>query len=226
MGRRSGGVGALPLAAALTAAYVVVAGGAGVLALRAASAPPPAATTTTTPGLPAITPPSPAPGSPSPAPGSPSSVPTPPTTDPAAAPPGFRTSRAPGGLVTVVPEGWPVRPGTVATTLVAADPADPRREVRFGGAPVTDPGRTLLERITAAAVEREREPGHARLGLGAAEVRGFPAVRWEFEEAGARTAVAYWETGGTEYVVYASGPAGDWPATGALLTTMVDAARP
>lgn len=230
MARRSGGaragrVGALPLAFAITAAYVVVIGGAGVLALRADTPGPPAARASTTPRLPVITtsgatapPPSAPPSSTAPA------ASTTPGTTPAA-PPGFRTVEAPGDLVTIVPADWAVGPGTVATTLVATAP-DGRREARFGGAPVTDPGRTLLERITAAAADREREPGHARLGLAGTTIRGHPGVRWEFAEATGRVAVAYWETGGVEYVVYASGPPEAWSDTRALLTAMVDAARP
>ncbi|MFC6093320.1 hypothetical protein [Saccharothrix lopnurensis] len=234
MARRSGGaragrLGALPLAFAITAAYVVVGGAAGVLALRAgtsASGPPVAAPASTTPRLPVITTPSAASPSSEAAPSSepaPSSGPTASTTP--APPPGFRRVEAPGGLVTVVPSDWAVAPGTVPTTLVATDPGG-RREARFGGAPVTDPGRTLLERITAAAAERGREPGHERLALAETSIRGFPAVRWEFAEPAGRTAVAYWETGGVEYVVYASGPPESWPDTQALLTAMVDAARP
>ncbi|GAA1308307.1 hypothetical protein [Saccharothrix xinjiangensis] len=218
---RAGRLGALPLAFAITAAYVVVGGGAGVLALRAGTSGQPVARVSTTPRLPVITtpgetaPPSAAP--PAPRPSSSPAAPAP--------PPGFRAVEAPGGLVTVVPDDWAVGPGTVATTLVATAP-DGRREARFGGAPVTDPGRTLLERITAAAADREREPGHARLALAETPVRGHPGVRWEFAEAAGRVAVAYWETGGIEYVVYASGPVEAWSDTRALLAAMVDAARP
>jgi hypothetical protein len=137
---------------------------------------------------------------------------------------------APGGLTTAIPAGWAVTAGTVVTTLVATDPANPRREVRLGGAPVTDATVSLLDRITAAAVDRERQPGHTRLALTGDRIRDFPAVRWDFEQVAdgvaERAAVAYWETRGIEYVVYASGPAGEWPQTRSRLAALITHARP
>ncbi|WP_156077097.1 hypothetical protein [Saccharothrix sp. NRRL B-16314] len=225
-GRRQ--VATVPLALSITAVYLVVGGAAGALALHAKSAttapvpvpallspslpqpPPSLSRTTTTP------------------PPSPSAVPT--TTTAPALPAGFRLVEAPGGLTTAVPEGWTISTGTVATTLVATDPANPRREIRLGGAPVTDPSTTLLARITTAAVEREREPGHTRLALAQTTIREFPAVRWDFEEVvdgvAERMAVAYWETGGIEYVVYASGPSEEWSKTRSDLEVLIDNARP
>jgi hypothetical protein len=213
-------IGALPLALCFAAAYVVVAGTAGYLALDARSpAPTGAAAAAVT--LPVIT-------TTTAATAPPSAAPVPVTTT--TLPPDLRSVDAPGGLTTAIPAGWAVTTGTGATTRVATDPADPRREVRLGGAPVTDPSVSLLDRITAAAVEREREPGHTRLGLAGDRIRDFPAVRWEFEQvesgATARTAVAYWETGGIEYVVYSSGPAGEWPQTRSRLAALIDHARP
>lgn len=213
-------LGALPLALSFAAVYVVVAGTAGYLASDARSpAPTTAAAAVTLPVITTTTTTATAP---------PSAPPAAPTTT--SLPPDLQRVDAPGGLTTAIPAGWAVTTGTVATTLVATDPADPRREVRLGGAPVTDPAVSLLDRITAAAVDRERQPGHTRLGLAADRIRDFPAVRWEFEqvESGAteRTAVAYWETGGIEYVVYSSGPAGEWPQTRSRLAALVDHARP
>ncbi|WP_447004045.1 hypothetical protein ACRAKI_31070 [Saccharothrix isguenensis] len=212
---------ALPLALSITAVYLAVAGAAGALTLQAKSAAsvPLPSPPNASPSLPRnpVTPPLP-----------PSAVPT--TTAAPALPPGFRLVEAPGGLATAVPEGWTINTGTVATTLVATDPTNPRREIRLGGAPVTDPSTTLLARITAAAVEREQEPGHTRLALAQAEIRQFPAVRWDFEETvdgvAERAAVAYWETGGIEYVVYASGPSAEWSKTRSTLKVLIDNARP
>ncbi|MCE6997915.1 hypothetical protein LZG04_24395 [Saccharothrix sp. S26] len=211
-------IGALPLALSLAVAYVAVAGAAGFLALDARTATP--TTTVAAVVVPVIT-----------------TTTATTTTAPSAAPttttelpPDLRRVDAPGGLSTAIPAGWAVGAGTVATTLVATDPADPRREIRLGGAPVTDPAVPLLDRITAAAVEREREPGHTRLALTGDRIRDFPAVRWDFEElvegAPERVAVAYWETGGIEYVVYARGPAGEWAQTRSRLAALIDHARP
>lgn len=222
-------IGTVPLALSSAALYVVVAGAAGYLipdtrpsrpaaATAAATADvaptdtrtlPMITTTTTTPPIPTTT------------------APPPNTTAP---PAGFQPVEAPGGLVTIAPEGWPVATGTVATTLVVTDPANRRREVRLGGAPVTDPARPLLDRITAAAVEREREPGHTRLALAGTRIREFPGVRWEFEHVvdgtSTRAAVVYWETNGIEYVIYSAGPPEEWAATQSRLTAMSDFARP
>ncbi|MBB5805605.1 hypothetical protein F4560_005373 [Saccharothrix ecbatanensis] len=217
-GRRQ--VAALPLALSITAVYLVVGGAAGTLALQAkSSAPVPIPSTSSSP-LPRITTTTP--------PAPPAAVPT--SSTPPALPAGFRLVEAPGGLTTAVPEGWTINTGTVATTLVATDPTNPRREIRLGGAPVTDPSTTLLARITAAAVEREQEPGHTRLALAETRIREFPAVRWDFEEivdgVAERVAVAYWETGGIEYVVYAARPAEEWPKTQSDLKVLTDNARP
>ncbi|MGM1061790.1 hypothetical protein [Saccharothrix sp. Mg75] len=214
--------GAFPVALCAAVAYAVMGGAAGVLALHAATpvTPTPAAEA---PPLPVVT------AAPSPAPttAAPSSAPA---TAATPVPPGFRAINAPGGLSTVVPASWPASTGTAVTTLVAADPADARREVRLGGAPVTDPAKTLPARITEAAVDREREAGHSRIVLSETSTRGFPAVRWEFEEGSdrgpKRVAAIFWEVGGVEYVLYSAGPPDEWGTTRELLDTMIRHATP
>lgn len=218
-----GRLGAIPLALSITAAYLVVGGVAGGWVLHAkTSTAGPVAVPTSAPPIPRITTTA-APVAPA------SSAPLTTTTaapQPLSPPAGFHLVEAPWGLVAAVPEGWPIDTGTVATTFVAADPTDPRREVRVGGAPITDRSKSLLDRITAAAGEREREPGHTRIGLAGTRVREFPAVRWDFEEGVERMAAAYWETKGVEYVLYASGPIAEWPRTQERLTAMIDFSRP
>ncbi|MFE9745386.1 hypothetical protein ACFYOT_10815 [Saccharothrix saharensis] len=215
-------IGAVPLALCCAAAYVVVAGAAGYLALGGRTPAPTAAAAVTLPVITTTTGTAP--------PSAPPAPPAPTTTTTAALPPDLQRVEAPGGLTTAIPAGWAVTAGTVATTLVATDPANPRREVRLGGAPVTDATVSLLERITAAAVDRERQPGHTRLTLTGDRIRDFPAVRWDFEQVAdgvtERAAVAYWETGGIEYVVYASGPVEEWPQTRSRLTALITHARP
>ena len=212
--------GAFPVALCAAVAYAVVGGAAGVLALRAATP----TTAAGAPPLPVVTaPPSAAQTTAAPTTAPPSSAPTP-------VPPGFRAVSAPGGLSTVVPASWPTSTGTAVTTLVAVDPADARREVRLGGAPVTDPAKTLPARITEAAVDREREAGHSRIALSEISTRGFPAVRWEFEEGSdrgpKRVAATFWEVGGVEYVLYAAGPPDEWATTRELLDVMIRHATP
>ncbi|MFI9010173.1 hypothetical protein ACIGNX_23370 [Actinosynnema sp. NPDC053489] len=220
-------IGALPLALTSAAAYLLLAGAAAYLSYTA-NEPTLAAATTPGPTTPGPTTPGPTtPGVTAPPPTSPTSA-TPPSAPP---PPDTRRITAPGGLTTTIPADWTVTPGTVATTLVATDPTAPARELRLGGAPVTDPATPLLDRITAAATDREREPGHRRLTLTGTTIRDHPAVTWEFEEnAGApdakRVATAFWEANGVEYVLYSAGPPREWDLTKARLTRMVDTATP
>ncbi|MFD1149573.1 hypothetical protein [Saccharothrix hoggarensis] len=218
---RKNTIGALPLALTFTALYVVLAGAAGYLALddpapTAVAAPstlPAGPTTTATPTTATTT-----------------TASTTGTTSTSALPPDVEQVTAPGGLTTVVPAGWRRSGGTVATTLVAVDPASPREEVRFGGAPVTDPSKSLLDRITEAAAQREREPAHRRLTLAATTVRDHPAVGWEFEDVEAsgptRVATVFWEVDGVEYVLYSAGPPERWENTRSRLKTMADLSSP
>ncbi|MEU4762499.1 hypothetical protein AB0H12_04545 [Actinosynnema sp. NPDC023794] len=210
-------IGALPLALSAAAAYVVVAGAAGYLALdRQAPTPAPGATTAAAAAatLPVIT----------------TTTTTPPPTTTATLPPDLRRVEAPWGLATAIPAGWEVATGTVTTTFVATDPTSPRRELRLGGAPVTDRSTPLLDRITRAAADREREPGHRRVALTPTTIRTHPAVTWEFDEntpSGAkRVATAYWESGGVEYVLYSAGPPEEWDLTRSRLAGMVEHATP
>ncbi|MFD0199956.1 MULTISPECIES: hypothetical protein [Saccharothrix] len=210
-------IGALPLALTFTAVYLATAGTAGYLTFHARQ---PAPTTlAAAPSLPTI---------PTTTTTTPTTTTT--TTTPTNPTPDQRQLRAPGGLTTTIPANWNVTTGTVATTLVATDPTSPEREVRLGGAPVTDPAKTLLDRITRAATDREREPGHRRVALTATTIRDHPAVTWDFTEhtptGPKRVATAFWEVDGVEYVLYSAGPPDEWDVTRARLTLMVDAAKP
>ncbi|WP_157621463.1 hypothetical protein [Saccharothrix sp. NRRL B-16348] len=213
-------LGALPLALTCTALYIVLAGTAGYLT---STRPPPTAaallpTITTTTTQPTTTQPT-------------TNAPT--TTQPTTTttlPPDLQRVEAPGGLTTAIPANWTVTTGTVATTLVATDPTSPRRELRLGGAPVTDPATPLLDRITRAAADREREPGHRRVTLTATTIRDHPAVTWEFDEntpsGPKRVATAFWESAGVEYVLYSAGPPEEWDLTRSRLSSMVDRSTP
>ncbi|ONI83444.1 hypothetical protein ALI22I_33605 [Saccharothrix sp. ALI-22-I] len=206
------------------AVYVVVAGAAGYLTLDARPSEPTAAAATTTPALPVITTTTTTTAEPSP--------PAPPTvvTTTADLPPDLKRVEAANGLTTAIPVEWQVTAGTVDTTLVATDPTSPRREVRLGGAPVTNSSKPLLDRITEAATQQEREPGHRRVTLSATTIRSHPAVSWEFDEnttsGPKRVATAFWESNGVEYVLYSAGPPEEWDLTRSRLARMVDFARP
>ncbi|NUT46169.1 MAG: hypothetical protein HOV94_02445 [Saccharothrix sp.] len=215
----------MPLAFALAAAYIVVAGTAGYLTLpppRATAAGPATAQRPTTDRTTTTT------GTTTTGTTTAGTTTTESTTTTTRSP--DQRVNAPGGLTTTIPADWTITTGTVATTLVATDPTSPRRELRLGGAPVTDPGKSLLERITEAATAREREPGHRRVALAATTIRDHPAVTWEFDEDATsgpkRVATAYWEADGVEYVLYSAGPPEEWDQTRARLTRMTDSATP
>ncbi|MEV4026924.1 hypothetical protein AB0K14_29225 [Actinosynnema sp. NPDC050801] len=220
-------IGALPLALSAAALYTLIAGTAGYLVHLAD--PTPTGPTTAAAAIPVITTPPPT----TPPPTTPPPTKTPLTTTPPSSgitPPDQQRVEAPGGLTTTIPAKWTITTGTVATTLVATDPTSPHREVRLGGAPVTDPSKPLLDRITTAATDREREAGHRRVTLTATTIRNHPAVTWEFDENATsgpkRVATAFWESKGVEYVLYSSGPPDEWEQTKSRLTRMVDAATP
>ena len=217
-------IGALPLALASTAAYLIVAGTAAHLTLDARQ-PEPTTAALTLPSVTDTTPPT----TTTPTTTEPEPTTTPPATTPSTTTPNTRRVNAPGGLTTTIPPDWTIATGTVATTLVATDPTSPHRELRLGGAPVTDPSTPLLDRITRAATDREREPGHRRLTLTATTIRDHPAVTWEFEEnttTPKRVATAFWEVNGVEYVLYSAGPPQEWDATRARLTHMIETSTP
>ncbi|MFE2752218.1 hypothetical protein ACFXGA_09445 [Actinosynnema sp. NPDC059335] len=209
-------MGALPLALTSAVAYLLVAGAASYLTFAPPPTPPAAAATPTIPSIPTTTVTT----------TTQTPAPTPTTTNPS----DLRQIEAPGGLTTTIPATWTVAEGTVTTTLVATDPTSPRRELRLGGAPVTDPGKTLLDRITEAATDREREPGHRRVTLTATTIRGHPAVTWEFDENASsgpkRVATAFWEANGIEYVLYSAGPPEEWELTRSRLALMSASAKP
>ncbi|WP_158843411.1 hypothetical protein [Saccharothrix deserti] len=218
-------IGALPLALSFAAVYVAVAATAGYLTLDTQPPEPTAAAAATTPALPVITT-----TTTTAAESTTSTTPVTTTTTTANLPPDLKRVEAPNGLVTAIPVQWPVTTGTVDTTLVAADPTSPRREVRLGGAPVTDSSKPLLDRITEAAAQREREPGHRRVTLSATTIRSHPAVSWEFDESATsgpkRVATAFWESNGVEYVLYSAGPPEEWETTRARLARMIELAGP
>lgn len=142
----------------------------------------------------------------------------------------FVTVSGGGDIVTDVPAGWP-RSSLSATVTEAADPVDPVRLLRYGGAPAAD-GRPLLERITGSDQEMSvKKYGYQQVRLESVEFHGVEAVRWEFgyyHDAGhlMRCAAHYWLAGGIEYVLYVQSRQSDWEATEAVLERMVESAGP
>ena len=156
------------------------------------------------------------------------------TTRPAATtptvPPGYREVSGSFQLSTVVPNTWTVVDGSVSTTRVATDPADARREIRFGGAPPEGgSGTTLADRIGKAADENTL-PGYRKTSLEPTTFNSHPAMLWEFEftrnSVPRKVSAFYWEAQNVEYVIYASTTPDDWATMRAIVQTMKDRARP
>lgn len=151
------------------------------------------------------------------------------TTTTPSVPSGYREVTGSFQLSTVVPANWTVADGSVATVRIATDPSDPRREIRFGGAPPEGSGTDLEGRITKAAAENTA-PDYRRTAVEPGTFHGYPSVRWDFEfsKNGVRRQVSafYWEARNVEYVIYASTTPDDWSAVQAVVQTMKDRARP
>lgn len=154
------------------------------------------------------------------------------TTTPSAkrpVPVGYRKVSGANLFETVLPSSWQVTAGSVSTTQVGTDPADPRREVRFGGAPIEDNTTNLLGRITGAATNNPPN-GYAESTLQSTAFHGYPAVRWEYDYVRngvtRRVAAFYWEARGVDYVIYAATSPEDWAALRAVVRTMEEHAGP
>ena len=157
-------------------------------------------------------------------------APPPRTTAPTSTTPnGFREVTGPHLLRTVLPNRWQVTPGAVPTTLVATDPDDPRHEVRFGGAPVSDPSTDLPSRIRLAAANTKVE-GYRRTAVESSRFHDYPAIRWDYEylrdDEPRQVSAFYWEALDVEYVIYAASTPDDWPTMQALVQKMKEHTRP
>jgi hypothetical protein len=144
-------------------------------------------------------------------------------------PAGFREVTGPHLLKTVLPEKWRVRTGAVPTTLVATDPDDPRREVRFGGAPVSDPSTDLSSRIRRVAGNTKVE-GYRRTAVESSRFHDYPAIRWDYEylrdDEPRQVSTFYWEALDIEYVIYAASAPEEWTTVQVLVQTMKEHTRP
>lgn len=158
-------------------------------------------------------------------PGVPSSKPSPPPTAPA----GFQQVSGPGGLRTVIPVGWRPMRTSGPGAMLATDPADTIRFVKFGG--------SLAPPLAIDSSHIEYEHGFAtravdykRITLSSADYAGHDAVEWEFEHRDGsnlmRVRSLYWRAGGTEYFVLASAPAARWDGMRPIYETMVANATP
>lgn len=136
----------------------------------------------------------------------------------------------PGGISTVVPNGWDIVPCTNNPTCRQAnDPADSSRFLRFGGSP-SAAGSLYDVQSAYASAFAGTHAGYRQLRLESTTYHGFAAVVWEFEWDGdgvrRHAGALNWRTGGNDYGVYASTPATRWIETAPIFQAMVDGATP
>lgn len=149
---------------------------------------------------------------------------------PTSAPPaGYQQVSGPAGLRTVIPAGWRSMKTTGPGALLAVDPADSVRYVKYGGSRAPDLA------IEASHIQYEngfatRAVEYRRIALSSATYGGHDAVEWEFEHHDGSNLVhvrsLYWRAGGTEYFVLAAAPATRWPQMQPVYEAMVANATP
>lgn len=129
-----------------------------------------------------------------------------------------------GGMTTYIPVTWPTKAASGHGSTQADDPNGTTMFVRYGGAPTAETDTYA----THADYERQFAAQHANyvsLGLDRTDVRGMPAVDWEFEYDldGVRRHVrsVYWLANGYDYFVYASSPVELWPDAQQILDVML-----
>lgn len=184
----------LPLALAMTAGYLVAAGllGAGLLAAHGSTAVPGTAVAAVTTSQ--------------------------------GPPAGFAQTTGPAKLTTVVPTGWQISP--IRNGFQADDPAgggNKGRFVRYQG--VTSNADLYVWLNDYEAKEWAKQPGYRRIVLAKQDFQGSSAVRWEFEYdldgQHRHVEILYWQSGDTQYDVYASAPATQWQQTASIFDAMV-----
>lgn len=150
------------------------------------------------------------------------------TTTTSTVPAGYQRVSGPGGMTTVVPEGWPSEVSTGPGNIQATDPEDANRLLKYGGAPV--PAEDIHTSHVAYEAQVAKRPEYRLIRLDRVTFHGTDGIDWEFEwtppEGRRHVRSLYWRVNGYEYFVYAAAPVGKWPETQAMLDTMIDNATP
>jgi hypothetical protein len=151
-----------------------------------------------------------------------------PTSSAADAPNGYQRVSGPGGMTTVVPEGWPSEPSTGPGNIQATDPNDPRRMLKYGGSP--EPAEDIHSSHVAYESQVAKRTGYRLIRLDQLTFHGSDAIDWEFSwtppEGPRHVRSLYWRRDGYEYFVYAAGPEDTWADTKTVLDEMIDNATP
>lgn len=150
------------------------------------------------------------------------------TTETSRVPVGYERVTGPGGMTTVVPEGWPTEVSTGPGNMQATDPADANRLLKYGGAPA--PAEDIHSSHVAYEAQIAKRPAYRLIRLDQLTFHGTDAVDWEFEwtppEGRRHVRSLYWRSGGYEFFVYAAAPVDKWPETQNMLDVMIDNATP
>jgi len=163
-----------------------------------------------------------------PSPGGPAATPSP-SNVALPVPDGFQRVAGPGGLITTIPKGWIITRASGPGAMQATDPAEPSRQVRYGGAPAP-PTDLLQSHVDYESVFSRSKAAFHRLSLGTTTYHGVTAVDWEFEHDTAdsrrRAHSMYWRVDGFEYFIYAASDADKWAQTLPIYHAMIDNATP
>lgn len=142
--------------------------------------------------------------------------------------PGYQPVTGPGGMTTVVPDGWLSSRTTGPGAMEAIDPADPLRFVKYGGSEAVDD--LVSTHLDYEESYSARTEGYDRALLQSLVFHDSPAVEWEFDVAGPsgqqHYRSIYWRANGFEYFVLASAPTTRWAALKPAYDAMLAAATP
>lgn len=144
-------------------------------------------------------------------------------------PAGFERVAGPANVATVIPAGWRIQPTDRPGVVHATDPAATGRFVGYGGAKVSESDFAEAH-IASESAFAGKTSAYRRIDLSTATYAGHPAVQWEYQHddgTGLRHVRSlYWRVAGTEYVVFASGPAAEWQQMSPIYDAMVGYSRP
>lgn len=142
---------------------------------------------------------------------------------------GFTQVTGPDGMTTHVPAGWPVTSAAAPGATRVDDPAGTSTELWFGSRSPRGQDAYAARADCARRLAATRD-GYAQLRLERTDVRGAPAVDWEFEydapDGRRHVRSVHWRHDGREYFVRASAPARLWPRAGEALEVMLARSSP
>jgi hypothetical protein len=144
-------------------------------------------------------------------------------------PSGYQRVHGPGGMTTTVPATWAQHRTTGPGAMLAVDPRDALRYVKYGGSATPD-NDMLAVHLMYESSFAARSVGYKRLALSETTFHGADAVVWEFQVTGAgglrHVKSLYWRMRGTEYFVFAADVQSDWARMTPIYDRLVAGATP